>query len=259
VIIALSYFIVFQVPPKQEDGTGGILVNYGTTDEGMGNDYMSTEEPSVAEKANHTKPTKVTKAPPTEQKQVEEASDKKIITQNTEDAPEVNSTSKKPTQTVATQPTTKAPPKPAINQNALYKGKSNNGTGYDTDDANILFQFGNFYLTNQGKPTGSTLTPNYNGTGSGNGGNLRGMPQRNFVTKPSVSDPDHRSGKVVVDVRVDKNGNFVYVHAGGRGTTLFDPSLFALCEQAVRNARVNALDTAPDVEMGAVVFVFKAQ
>lgn len=251
VIIALSYFIVFQAPAKQEDGTGGILVNYGTTDEGMGNDYMSTEEPSVAEKANHTKPTKVTKAPPTEQKQVEEASDKKIVTQNTEDAPEVNSTNKKPTQTVATQPATKAPPKPAINQNALYKGKSNNGTGEGDGTGNKP--------GNQGKPTGSTLTPNYNGTGSGNGGNLRGMPQRNFVTKPAVSDPDHRSGKVVVDVRVDKNGNFVYVHAGGRGTTLFDPSLFALCEQAVRNARVNALDTAPDVEMGAVVFVFKAQ
>jgi len=252
VIIALSYFIVFHMPPKQEDGTGGILVNYGTTDEGMGNDYMSTEEPSVAEKANHTKPTKVTQAPPTEQKQTEEASDKKIVTQNTEDAPEVNSTDKKTTsQTVATQPVTKTPPKPTINQNALYKGKSNNGTGEGDGTGNKP--------GNQGKPTGSTLTNNYNGTGSGNGGNLTGMPQRNFVSKPSVSDPDHRSGKVVVDIRVDKNGNIIYVHAGGRGTTLFDPSLFSICEQAVKNARVNAMESAPDVEMGAVVFVFKAQ
>ena len=37
VLIALCYFIVFHnPPPEQEDGTGGILVNYGTTDEGMG-------------------------------------------------------------------------------------------------------------------------------------------------------------------------------------------------------------------------------
>jgi hypothetical protein len=32
-------------------------------------DYMSVEEPSVAEKANQTKPDKVTPAPPTEEKQ----------------------------------------------------------------------------------------------------------------------------------------------------------------------------------------------
>ena len=67
-LIALCYFIVFKNPPKQDEGTGGILVNYGTSPEGMGNDYMSTEEPSKAERPNHTKPTKVTPAPPTPQK-----------------------------------------------------------------------------------------------------------------------------------------------------------------------------------------------
>jgi hypothetical protein len=67
VVIALCYFIVFQSPVKDEDGTGGILVNYGTVDEGMGSDYMSIEEPSVAENANQTKPDKVTETPPTEE------------------------------------------------------------------------------------------------------------------------------------------------------------------------------------------------
>jgi len=51
-------------PPKPEEGTGGILVNYGTSPEGMGTDYMSTEEPSKAEHPNHTKPSKVTPAQP---------------------------------------------------------------------------------------------------------------------------------------------------------------------------------------------------
>ncbi len=106
VIIALCYFIVFTSPLMQE-GTGGILVNYGTTDEGMGTDYMSVEQPSMAEKANHTKPDKVTPAPETEQKPQPESSDKKIVTQNTEDAPEV-STNKKPSPTVATMPTKKS-------------------------------------------------------------------------------------------------------------------------------------------------------
>ena len=68
VVMALCYFIVFTNPPKQDDGTGGILVNYGTTDEGMGKDILSTEQPSVSQKANHTQPDKVTPAPTTDQK-----------------------------------------------------------------------------------------------------------------------------------------------------------------------------------------------
>jgi hypothetical protein len=48
---------------------------------------------------------------------------------------------------------------------------------------------------NQGKTTGTTLTNNYNGTGSGNGGNLTGMPSRNFTSKPAVDDNGRHTGK----------------------------------------------------------------
>ncbi|CAN5461261.1 hypothetical protein BH09BAC6_BH09BAC6_10420 [soil metagenome] len=246
VMIALCYFIVFHTPPKLEDGTGGILVNYGTTDEGKGDDYMSTEEPSVAEKANHTKPEKVTPAPPTEQKTVQNSSDK-VVTQSTEDAPEVNTTAKKPSTNLTAQPT-KAVAKPTVNQNALYKGKTNNGTGQGdgtTDKPG-----------NQGKPNGSTLTNNYNGTGSGNGGSLK-MEQRSFITKPSVSNDSRSTGKIVVDIRVDKNGNVIYAQGGAKGTTISNNALIQKCEDAVRNCKVNPLDSAPDTQIGTVVFVFK--
>jgi len=244
VIIALCYFIVFQNPP-QEEGTGGILVNYGTTDAGMGTDYMNTAQPSVAEKANHTPPDKVTPAPPTEKIQADN-SDKKILTQNNEDAPEVNTTSKKPSENVATR-TAKAVPKPVVNQNALYKGKTNNGTGGGDGTTNTP--------GNQGKPNGSTLTNNYNGTGSGNGGNLN-LLQRSFITRPSVTDDHRRMGKVVIDIHVDKNGNVIYAQAG-RGTTISDYDLIEKCENAVRNSKINASDTAPDTQEGQVTFVFK--
>src|ERR1700743_1440334 len=76
-IVALCYFIVFTQPQKQEDGTGGILVNYGTTDEGSGKDILSMEEPSKAEKASKVQPTKVTPDQPTQDKPSTETSDKK--------------------------------------------------------------------------------------------------------------------------------------------------------------------------------------
>ncbi|MFD1255803.1 energy transducer TonB [Mucilaginibacter terrae] len=249
-LIGLSYFIVFQHPAKEEDGTGGILVNYGTVDEGMGDDYMSTEEPSVAENANQSKPDKVTPTPPTEEVTPTENSSKAVVTQTNEDAPEI-SNDKKPSQTVATQQKpTKEPPKEVINQNALYKGKTNNGTGEGDGTGNKP--------GNQGKPTGSTLTNDYTGTGSGNGGNLN-MTQRSFISKPSVSDNSGRVGKVVVDIKVDKQGNVISARAGGRGTNLFDSSIFSKCEAAVKNVRLNASESAPDTQEGTVIFVFKVQ
>lgn len=248
IVMALCYFIVFQMPEKHEDGTGGILVNYGTVDEGMGNDYMSVEEPSVAEKANQTKPDKVTPAPPTEEKQEVETSDKNVVTQTTEDAPEVTANTKKPSPTVATQPTTKTVAKPTVNQNALYKGKTNTGTGEGDGTGSTP--------GNQGKTTGTTLTNNYNGTGSGNGGNLN-LTQRSFVTRPSVDAGNRYNGKVVVDILVDKDGNVIQATAGARGTTITDAALLQKCEDAVKRSRFNASETAPDNQKGTMTFLFK--
>lgn len=249
-LIGLSYFIVFQHPVKEEDGTGGILVNYGTVDEGMGDDYMSTEEPSVAEHANNTKPDKVTTAPPTEQVTPTEDASKQVVTQNTEDAPEINN-DKKPSQSVtAQQQPTKETPKPTVNQNALYKGKTNNGTGEGDGTGSTP--------GNQGKTTGTTLTNNYNGTGSGTGGNLQNMPQRNFVSRPSMDNDTRQTGKIVVDIRVDKDGNVVYARAGARGTTITNQDLLDKCEEAVKRSKLNQLESA-DLQQGTVVFVFKVQ
>lgn len=249
VFMIISYFLVLSMPFKQEDGTGGILVNYGTVDEGMGTDYMSAEEPSVADKSNKSKPDKIIKAEPTDQ--VSTADDnQKVVTQNTEDAPEVVTNDKKQNNTVATK-TTKPESKPTVNPNALYTGKKNDGTG-EGDGTGAT-------PGNQGKTTGTTLTNNYDGTGSGNGGNLSGMPQRNFISKPNISDNGRVSGKIVVDIRVDPNGNVVYARAGARGTTISDANLLEKCENAVRSAKLNSLDSAPDVQIGTVVFVFQVK
>ncbi|MFD2864233.1 energy transducer TonB [Mucilaginibacter antarcticus] len=244
-IAALCYFLVFGPPPAIEDGTGGILVNYGTTEEGMGSDYMNTQEPSMAEKANNTRPDKVTPTPPTEEKSESESSDRDIVTQNTEDAPEVAAPTKKPSTAVAKE-NTKVTPNPKVNTNALYQGKTNNATGEGDGTTGKP--------GNQGKTTGSTLATNYDGTGSGNGGSLN-MTQRSFTSRPKIEDNGRHTGKVVVELRVDKNGNVVYARAGARGTTIVDAALLQKCEDAVKNSRLTAADT--ELQSGNVVFVFK--
>jgi len=248
ILIALCYFIVFHNPPPPEMGTGGILVNYGTTNEGMGDDYMSTEEPSKSERPNHTKPTKITKAPVTPQKTQEAASDKKVVTQTTEDAPEVKDNAKKPTSAPVSQAVAK-PAKPTLNQNALYKGKPTGGTGNGDGTTNTP--------GNQGNPNGSNLSNNYNGTGSGNGGLALG--NRSWVSRPSVDDSHQRSGKIIVQIQVDKNGNVVSATAGAKGTTIVDYDLFNKCKEAALNAKFNPSDNAPDLQVGYITFTFRVK
>jgi outer membrane biosynthesis protein TonB len=248
VLAVLCYIIVFTSPPPPEMGTGGILVNYGTTDQGMGTDYMSTEEPSKAEHPNRTQPTKVTKAEPTPQKTVTEHDDKKVVTQNTEDAPEVNNAKKVTNKAVSTEKPTK-PTKPTLNQNALYKGKTNNASGTGDGTTNTP--------GNQGKPNGSNLSNNYNGTGSGNGG--LALENRSWVSRPSVDDARRRVGRIVVEIHVDKNGNVLSATAGAKGTTITDYDLLTKCENAAKSAKLNASADAPETQVGYVTFVFKVQ
>ncbi len=135
-----------------------------------------------------------------------------------------------------------------MNQNALYKGKSNTASGEGDGTTSTP--------GNQGKPNGSTLTNNYNGTGSGNGGNLN-LGARSFINNPTVSNDRRSTGKIVVDIIVDKGGNVIYASAGAPGTTITDPGLLQKCEDVVRNSKVTPLDTAPDAQRGTVVFTFK--
>src|SRR5206468_2503543 len=102
------------------------------------NDYMSTEEPSVAEHANHTKPDKVTPQQPVEEKQQQvESSDKKIVTQNTEDAPEVTTNAKKQSNTVATAPSKPVESKPTVNKNGNIT-YAQAGRGTTVDNASVI-------------------------------------------------------------------------------------------------------------------------
>ena len=87
----IGFFIVFgQNLP--EYGMGGIIVNYGTSPEGMGEDYMSVDEPSMDENANNVRPDKIdpNSTPiPTPSQQV---ADKAVATQDVEEAPVVAKT-----------------------------------------------------------------------------------------------------------------------------------------------------------------------
>ena len=247
-VLSLFYIISKNQIPPEEVGIGGITVNYGTTDEGMGDDYMSIKEPSVAPNANKVAPDKVTTEEQPTKTPTSEATDKSIVTQDVEDAVSLN-TKPNSANNLPSQKTEAKISKPSINQNALYKGKKNAGTGEGDGNGKVP--------GNQGKPEGDPLSNSYDGTGSGNGGVALTLAGRRFITAPIIRDDGQKTGKIAVNITVDKNGTVIDAQAPARGSTLTDPILSDKCERAVLGARFNKLDSAPDEQRGVVIFNFK--
>src|SRR5690606_30975317 len=154
----IGFFIVFggDIPRY---GTGGVIVNYGTADEGRGEDYMSVDEPSMSEEANDVQPSRAdpntTPAPTPSQP----ARGEVVATQDLDDAPAVPKQEKKVVANADVATPEKKESKPAVNPNALYKGKQNNATGKGDGTGTTA--------GNQGSNLGDPLASNYGEGGSG--------------------------------------------------------------------------------------------
>ena len=245
--VLIGVFIVFGGAPRY--GMGGIIVNYGTSDEGMGDDYMNVDEPSMDENANNVQPDKVEpeeEVAPTPSQQVTE---KVVATQDMDDAPAVPKPEKvvKANADVATPE--KKESKPAVNPNALYGGKKNNSTGKGDGTGTTA--------GNQGSAQGDPLASNYGDGGSGDGNMMLSIKNRSFVVPPKIDDKSQQYGKVVVLFRVNKQGVVTYARAGQRGTEITDGEIWRKCERAMMAARLNQLPNAPDSQEGTIVFNFK--
>lgn len=250
--LVISYLITFGTAlPDSDIGTGGVVVNYGTVDVGMGEDFMSIDEPSVAPNPTNSTDPEIQDNQPTEPVEATESSDKAIVTQDAEDAPSIAASKNTSNSTPSPTVTEKKPVKPAINENALYKGKKNNGVGAGDGTGDSP--------GNQGDPDGDPMASNYGEGGSGFGDAQLDLKNRRFLSRPTVQDNGQSSGRVAVEILVDKNGEVVRARAGVKGTTLSDRSLWEKCERAVLGARLNQLESAPDVQIGTVIFNFKVK
>jgi len=247
--LVLSYFIAIGTfQPPVEAGMGGIVVNYGTSVEGMGTDYTSIEEPSADPNANNKMPDKVVPTPQTPQETSVASSNKEIQTQNSEEAVSIN-TKKTKSDAAPNAAVEEKPAKPAINQNALYKGKANKGTGGGDGTGSTP--------GNQGSINGDPLSTNYGEGGSGFGDTPIAL--RRFTNLVTPRDDGQKTGKIAVRLSINKDGIVINAVPGVKGTTLNDRELWEKCRQAVMGARLNQSDNAPDVQVGVVVFNFKVK
>ncbi|TZF84695.1 energy transducer TonB [Pedobacter sp. BS3] len=246
--LVVAFFYVIGTPflPEQE-GTGGVIVNYGTAEEGIGTDYMSIEEPSQHPDANNTPPDKV--VPNTDPKTTPsaETSDKEVVTQDNEEAPSVVTKDKKSANAPSVTPD-KKDSKPVINPNALYKGSQNNATGKGDGTGSKP--------GNQGSVNGDPLSADYGEGGSGFGN--KPIEYRHFTNLVIPKDDGQKTGKIVIRIYFDRSGKILSAKQELKGSTLTDINLVNKCIQAVLDASLSPGDVG-GTQTGVVVFNFKVK
>lgn len=131
--------------------------------------------------------------------------------------------------------------KPAVENDALFPGKKQS--------------------SGSGMGTGSGYGEGTNGTGGGgNGTNATGggysLNGRSAKLLPKPKTNKNDVGNVVVDIKVDQDGNVKEARAGAKGTTLMDTNIWRICEQAAKKAKFSAKEDAPELQKGTITYHF---
>ncbi|MDR3297130.1 MAG: TonB family protein [Prevotellaceae bacterium] len=247
-LFLLLYGFEIPYPPP---GERGILISFGSTPTGRG----------------HAEPTVAPPAAPRPQPQVAPQPDDETLTQDYEDAPAIKpnkpkktgkKTRENPTTTPVSEPQPAQPvaePKPVeppreVNRNALFPGAGSTPTQGQGDSESA---------GNVGSPDGSPSSPHAVGTpyGDVNGVSLSGRSLQGDLPMPEYRT--QQSGRVVVRIKVNRDGDVVEAKAQQEGSTVMDARLYEAAEKAARRAKFNASSSAAVNQWGIITYVFKLQ
>ena len=166
--------------------------------------------------------------------------DNNELTQQSEDVPLTSKKTPSPTKNKK-KPKDNVKPQSEetkIDQNALFtKGRVKKGSGGST-----------------GVGEGSGKGSGGEGGGSGTEFSLAGRGKKS-LPKPTATSSEN--GSIVVEIRVDQEGNVVFAKAVWKGTTLGDKNLWRLCEQAAKDSKFTAKPDAPELQPGKITYIFR--
>ncbi|MEI6124606.1 MAG: hypothetical protein WCQ95_13390 [Bacteroidota bacterium] len=241
--LVLMIFHTPKPPYPMVGGGSGLEVNFGNSDNGMGNNNSDQLIPISTQDLSQN-------------------NNDNIITQDNEEAIALNSNDNpKKTNTEIVKIND-----PVINPNALYKKKTGDG---------ITAKAGN-----QGKPNGDLNSKSYTGDGGSGGGTGGGhgtgigpndglgvgpghdkgisfvMKDRSIKYLPKPINNTKAEGIVVVEIWVDKKGNVTKYIAGAKGSTTTNQNLWKIAGDAAKRATFSVKADAPEEQKGTISYNF---
>ena len=273
-LTGLSYYD----PPKQK----GIAVNFGTMDTGSGD--VQPDQPVK------TAPTKRSTPPPQEQAQPETSTseNEEVVTQDTEDAPvmpdkEAEKTEKTPEKEPEEKETEKEPveepeeteeeqtepveepteqeepeePEPQPDESTT-SALDNVLNGPENDGESDQGEGDNKTGGDKGDPDGDKNANSYYGTGKGDSGdgNYR-LGGREALQKTKYVQDCNETGKVVVRIEVNRQGEVIAATPGVKGTTNNSDCLTDPAKRAALDTKFNSDSDAPSRQVGYITYIFK--
>ena len=241
VIMYFGLSAPFPPPPEQ-----GIMVNFGTDQQGSGN-----TEPVYNDKEEAiSKP----------REEVNQKKDNAVLTQDFEEAPAIEKKKEitkkaviKPKELPKEKVSVKTPvpvkEEPKVNAKALYTGRKPNSD--NTGGEGVTGGQGN-----QGSPFGSVNSNNHApGDSQGTGGPVFSLEGRNaqYLQPPAYNYQE--AGIVVIEVNVDKDGKVTSARQG-KGSTTQSSSLIAAAIKAAMASTFDQKRDAPPIQRGTITYHF---
>ena len=255
VIILIILFLGFRTPLPLP-GEEGILITFGTDDDGLGFTQPARQQASPP----------ASTPPPSQPTQAEE----QIITQDIEEAPSLpqprreetvrpepvrpaEQPSPQPPEPVATEEKVEEVPERRPNPNALFPGRTASGeTGTSAGETTGQ--------GNHGRETGSADSPHRTGGDAGSPDGISfSLDGRTHFELPLPVYERGGGGVVIVEVTVNRSGVVTYARAGVQGTTNSDYYLLNAAENAAKKARFNVSTDAPESQRGTITYIFRQQ
>ena len=256
-LLCVLLFFVELTPPESK-AEAGILVDFGTDETGFGEiepsaNQQNTTEPVPEEMNNGFE---------------SESSDPAVkedhfVSQNFDDAPEVKKTEETNHQTdeeerdaeqKKQQQQEQENKKKYDKQYNDIKNAFSNGSNNSGDNSNSEGKDG--YKGNQGQENGSE-SDNYKGGGYGSKGLKISIKGRKAVYTPSLKNTTSKTGIVVVEIKVNRQGKVISAVPGASGTTETDPRLYKQAKEAALKFRFNTNPDAPYYQVGTITCTFE--
>ena len=258
IIILLLTLWIIHVPNPPEISSGsegspgeseGVAVTMGTDAQGWGDYKFPTPVNAEPITSSSSSSSNVMISSP-DGVNINEAMDEKSSNEVKNDPKKNNNTS--------TTNTNEEPKKPENKwKSSLNKANEGSNSGNDPGTKGI-----------EGDPTGTG--PNFGstgggggttgkggGTGGGTGGNKGGFGTgRKTLLMPCTPKSTKHEGKVVVMIKVDRNGNVSEADPNGPGTDTSDPELKLQARQAALCAKFEACSDCPEYSRGTIIFDF---